>query len=120
MQNHDTRGASSAHTQKTPTYHPDYPDWESKPPAPPIDWDTIAEIIPPFVGFLSWLLWALFLLIPSLFGLHYAPMFSTANNTVFTLMGLVMCLAISTAIRAGHGARAIFFLLGISLLSFWF
>ncbi|MGB0849444.1 MAG: hypothetical protein ACPGSM_22095 [Thiolinea sp.] len=89
-------------------------------PDPGVDWDTIAEIIPALVNALAWLLWALFLLIPSLFGLHYAPLFSSANNAVFTLMGLVLCIALSIAIRAGHGARAIVFLMGISLLSFWF
>ena len=89
-------------------------------PAPPVDWDNIAEVIPPLVALLSWLLWALFLLIPSIFGLHDAPLFSTANNVVFVAMGFVLCMAISSAIRSGHGARAIFFLMGLSLLSFWF
>lgn len=98
---------------------------EYTPPTPetqtdPIDWDMVAEIIPPAFSVLCWVLWAAFLLTPSLFGLHYAAMFSTANNTVFTLMGFVLCIAISTAIRAGHGGRAVFFGLGIFLLSFWF
>ena len=99
-------------------YH--HPTPQEPQPTPPVDWDTIAEIIPALVAALAWLLWALFLLIPSLFGLHYTPLFSTANNAVFVLMGLVLCIALSIAIRSGHGARAIVFLLGISLLSFWF
>ena len=104
----------------------DYPEWERPtPPAPPeqpepIDWDTIAEIFPAGFSALCWILWAAFLLTPSIFGLHYAPMFSTANNTVFVLMGFVLCSAVSVAIRAGHGMRAVFFGLGIFLLSFWF
>lgn len=104
-------------------YH--HSEWESArptPPAPPepIDWDTVAKIFPAAFSALCWILWAAFLLTPSLFGLHYAAMFSTANNTVFVLMGFVLCTAISIAIRAGHGGRAVFFGLGIFLLSFWF
>ena len=77
-------------------------------------------IFPACFSVLCWILWAAFLLTPSLFGLHYAPMFSTANNVVFVLMGFVLCSAVSVAIRAGHGMRAVFFGLGIFLLPFWF
>lgn len=101
----------------------DYPELEQTTPASPaepVDWDTIAEIVPPLFSLICWALWALFLLIPSAFGLHYAALFSTANNVVFVLMGFVLCIAISTAIKAGHGMRAVFFGLGIFLLSFWF
>ena len=101
----------------------DHPEWERPTPPEqpePIDWDTIAEIFPAGFSALCWILWAAFLLTPSIFGLHYAPMFSTANNTVFVLMGFVLCSAVSVAIRAGHGMRAVFFGLGIFLLSFWF
>ncbi|MGB1012390.1 MAG: hypothetical protein ACPGVP_21930, partial [Thiolinea sp.] len=101
----------SVHQQPTP---------QQPMPESGIDWDTVAEIIPPLVAALAWLLWGLFLLIPSLFGLHYAPLFSDANNAVFVAMGFVLCMALSSAVRAGHGVRAIVFLMGLSLLSFWF
>ena len=86
----------------------------------PIDWNLVAEIFPALFSALCWIVWGLSLLIPSIFGLHYTTLFSTANNVIFVLMGFVLCMAMSTAIRAGHGARAIFFALSISLLSFWF
>ena len=89
-------------------------------PAEGIDWDTIMEITPALVSVTCWALWGLFLLIPTTFGLHYAPMFSTANNTVFVLMGFILCIAVSTAIRAGDGATAVFFAAGVTLLSYWF
>lgn len=101
----------------------DYSEYHrpTPPAAPePIDWDLVAEIVPPAFSLLCWILWAAFLLTPSLFGLHYAAMFSTANNTVFVLMGFVLCMAVSIAIRSGHGGTAVFFGLGIFLLSFWF
>ena len=85
-----------------------------------IDWDVIAEMFPTLFSVFCWMLWGMFLLVPSLFGLHDAALFSAANNTVFVLMGFVLCMTISTAIRAGHGARAVFFALGLFLLSVWF
>ncbi len=111
MKNHHSEYDYLMHYHPTP---------QATQPTPGVDWEEIAEIIPFLVAALAWLLWALFLLIPSVFGLHNAPLFSTANNIVFTLMGFVLCIALSVAVRSGHGARAIVFLLGISLLSFWF
>ena len=89
-------------------------------PSDPVDWETIAEITPSLVHVFCWLLWLAFLLAPTLFNLHHTHLFSTANNVVFVLMGLVLCLAVGAAIRSGHGGRAVFFALGLSLLSFWF
>lgn len=89
-------------------------------PSPPIDWDMVAEIFPPAVSALCWILWGMFLLIPSIFGIHHAALFPAANNAVFVLMGFVLCIALSTAVSLGHGFRAVFFAIGIFLLSFWF
>lgn len=103
----------------------DYSTWECPHPTPqrerePIDWDAIADITPILVDCLCWILWLLFLLIPTAFHLHGTEAFSTANNIVFVLMGLVLCLAIHIAIQIGHGARAVFFACGLLILSYWF
>lgn len=89
-------------------------------PEAPIDWDMIAEIFPQAFSVMCWVLWGMFLLIPSVFGLHGVAMFSTADNTVFVMMGFCFCIFQSTAIRAGHGVRAVFFAVGLFLLSIWF
>ena len=107
------------HLPDYPTIIPPATSDQSDQPEP-IDWDTVAEIFPALFSMTCWVTWGMFLLIPSVFGLHHAPLFSAANNTVFTLMGFVLCIATSTAIRAGHGGRAVFFGLGLFLLSFWF
>lgn len=101
-------------------YHSSYPDQVSPAPAEPVDWGLMAEITPALFSALCWLVWGLFLLFPSVFGLHYAGMFSAANNTVFVLMGFVFCMAVSTAVRAEHGARAVWFGFSLFGLAVWF
>ena len=84
----------------------------------PIDWGTVMEITPALVSVTCWLIWGLFLLFPSLFGLHGTHVFSAANNAVFVMMGFIFCIAVSSAIRAGHGGRSVLFALSVALLSF--
>ena len=70
-------------------YLHDYPSTQqAAQPATGIDWDVVMEITPAIVSVVCWTLWGMFLLIPTVFDLHYAPLFSTANNTVFVLNGL--------------------------------
>ena len=85
-----------------------------------IDWRVIHALIPWFSAFVSWLWWALFLLIPSVFGLHYAGMMPAMNNAAYTMMGLTLCLAATVAAQSQHGVRAIAFTFAVLLLAYWF
>lgn len=85
-----------------------------------IDWRVIHALIPWLAVFAAWLWWALFLLIPSVFGLHYAGMMPAMNNAAYTLMGLTLCLAATVAAQSQHGVRAIAFTFSVLLLAYWF
>ncbi|WP_287600605.1 hypothetical protein [Thiothrix sp.] len=85
-----------------------------------IDWRTIHALIPWLSTLFAWLMWAGFLLVPTVFGLHYAGMFPAANNAVYVMMGLTLCLAATAAASMQHGVRAIFFTGSVLLLSYWF
>ena len=85
-----------------------------------IDWRVIHALIPWLAAFTAWVWWALFLLIPSVFGLHYAGMMPAMNNAAYTMMGLTLCLAATVAAQVQHGVRAIAFTFSILLLSYWF
>ncbi|WMP17346.1 hypothetical protein [Thiothrix lacustris] len=85
-----------------------------------IDWRVIHALIPWLAAAVSWLWWALFLVIPSVFGLHYAGMMPAMNNAAYTLMGLTLCLAATVAAQSQHGVRAIAFTFSVLLLAYWF
>ncbi len=85
-----------------------------------IDWRVIHALIPWFSAFVAWLWWAFFLLIPSVFGLHYAGMMPAMNNAAYTMMGLTLCLAATVAAQSQHGVRAIAFTFSVLLLAYWF
>ena len=86
----------------------------------PIDWRGIHALIPWIAFLFAVVVWAMFLLIPTAFTLHYVGMFPAANNWLYVLMGLVLCLACFVAARVQHGARAILFAFAVLLLSYWF
>ena len=85
-----------------------------------IDWRVIHSLIPWLAVFAAWLWWALFLLIPSVFGLHYAGAMPAMNNAAYTAMGLTLCLAATVAAQSQHGVRAIAFTFSVLLLAYWF
>lgn len=86
----------------------------------PIDWHALGNMIPWIAALLAWAMWALFLLIPTAFGLHYAGLFPAASNWGYVLMGLTLCLAATVAAQVQHGVRAIAFTFAVLLLSYWF
>jgi hypothetical protein len=86
----------------------------------PIDWQRLHAAIPWVAVLLAVVVWAMFLLIPTAFNLHYAGMFPAANNWLYVLMGMVLVLAGYTAAKVQHGARAILFTFAVLLLSYWF
>ena len=86
----------------------------------PIDWKALHALIPWIAFLFAAFVWAAFLLIPTAFGLHYAGMFPAANNWLYVLMGLTLCLACFVAAQVKHGARAIGFAFAVLLLSYWF
>ena len=86
----------------------------------PIDWQAIHAMIPWLAVMGAWVMWAMFLLIPTAFSLHYAGMFPAANNWLYVLMGMVLCLAALTAAQKQDGVRAILFTFSVLLLSYWF
>ncbi|MEZ5452879.1 MAG: hypothetical protein R3E93_08720 [Thiothrix sp.] len=85
-----------------------------------IDWQALHRLIPWFAALTAWVMWAMFLLIPTAFGLHYAGMFPAASNWLYVGMGLTLCLAATVAAQVQHGARAILFTFATLLLSYWF
>jgi len=85
-----------------------------------IDWGLIHPLIPWIAAIAAFAMWALFLLIPSLFGMHYAGMFPVANNAVYVMMGLTLAIAAGVAAKSQHGVRAIAFSFSVLLLSYWF
>lgn len=85
-----------------------------------IDWQRLHAAIPWIAVVLAVVVWAMFLLIPTAFNLHYAGMFPAANNWLYVLMGMVLVLAGYTAAKVQHGARAILFTFAVLLLSYWF
>ena len=86
----------------------------------PIDWQRIHALIPWLAVIGSVVMWATFLLVPTVFGLHYTGLFPATSNWLYVLMGLVLCLACFVAARVQHGARAILFAFAVLLLSYWF
>ncbi len=112
MHANDTGTSARTSTQSD---HTTFPTTEER-----IDWNLLAEIFPALVNALAWLVWAGFLLLPTLFGLHHVDLFSTANNAVFTAMGFILCLTVGVAIRSEHGGRAVLFVSGLALLAYWF
>jgi hypothetical protein len=85
-----------------------------------IDWRVIHALIPWFAALAAWAFWVLFLLLPSVFGLHYAGAMPAMNNLNYTLMGLSLCLAATIAAQVQHGVRAIAFSFATLLLAYWF
>lgn len=85
-----------------------------------IDWRALHALIPWLAALGSWFMWALFLLIPTAFNLHYAGMFPAMSNWLYVGMGLTLCLAATVAAQVQHGARAILFTFSVLLLSYWF
>lgn len=74
----------------------------------------------PFIAALSaWLMWAVFLLIPTLFEFDYTGLFPAVSNWLYAAMGLTLCLAASVAAWFQHGVRAIGFTFAVLLLSYW-
>lgn len=86
----------------------------------PINWQRIHALIPWFAVIMALLVWAMFLLIPTAFNLHYAGMFPAANNWLYVAMGAVLVMAGYVAAKVQHGARAILFTFAVLLLSYWF
>ncbi|UOG93651.1 MAG: hypothetical protein L3K52_07965 [Candidatus Thiothrix sulfatifontis] len=86
----------------------------------PINWERLHALIPWMAFLFAVAVWAMFLLIPTAFGLHYAGMFPAANNWLYVLMGLTLCMACFVAAQVKHGARAILFAFAVLLLSYWF
>lgn len=86
----------------------------------PINWQRLHALIPWLAFLLAALVWAMFLLIPTAFNLHYAGMFPAANNWLYVAMGLILCLACFVAAQVKHGAHAIAFSFAVLLLSYWF
>ena len=85
-----------------------------------IDWRAIHALIPWVAVIGAWAMWATFLLIPTLFGLHYAGLMPAANNWGYVMMGLTLCLAGMVAAKVQHGVRAIAFTATVLLLAYWF
>lgn len=85
-----------------------------------IDWQALHRLIPWFAALAAWVMWALFLLIPTAFGLHYTGMFPAVSNWLYVSMGLILCLAATVAAQVQHGVRAILFTFAVLLLSYWF
>lgn len=85
-----------------------------------IDWKSLHGLIPWFAALTAWVMWGMFLLIPTAFGLHYAGMFPAASNWLYVGMGLTLCLAATVAAQVQHGARAILFTFSVLLLAYWF
>ena len=96
------------------------PDHYPTPLGQAIDWQAVHALIPWFAVMGAWVMWAMFLLIPTAFSLHYAGMFPAANNWLYVLMGMVLCLAALTAAQKQDGVRAILFTFAVLLLSYWF
>lgn len=86
----------------------------------PINWQRVHSLIPWCAVILAAVIWAMFLLVPTAFGLHYAGMFPAMSNWSYVAMGLTLCLAAFRAAKAKHGVHAIGFTFAVLLLSYWF
>ena len=86
---------------------------------PCIDWALLHQLIPWLAAAFAWLMWAVFLLVPTLFNFDYAGMFPAVSNYAYVMMGLTLCLAASVAAKFAHGVRAIAFTFSVLLLSYW-
>lgn len=84
-----------------------------------VDWALLHQLIPWLAAAFAWLMWAVFLLIPTLFNFDYAGMFPAVSNYAYVMMGLTLCLAASVAAKCEHGVRAIAFTFSVLLLSYW-
>ncbi len=85
-----------------------------------IDWQRLHALIPWFAVIGALIMWAMFLLIPTAFGLHYAGMFPAMSNWSYVAMGLTLCLAAFRAAKTHQGVHAIGFTFAVLLLSYWF
>lgn len=94
--------------------------WKTETENTPIDWQRIHALIPWFAVIGAVVMWAMFLLIPTAFNLHYAGMFPAMSNWSYVAMGLTLCLAAFRAAKAKHGVHAIGFTFAVLLLSYWF
>lgn len=81
-----------------------------------IDWH---GLIPFLAALFAWLMWLVFLLLPTVFNFHYAGMFPAVSNYAYVMMGLTLCFAASVAAWLAHGVRAIAFTFAVLLLSYW-
>lgn len=86
----------------------------------PIDWQRIHALIPWFAVIGAVVMWAMFLLIPTAFNLHYAGMFPAMSNWSYVAMGLTLCMAAFRAAKSKQGVHAIGFTFAVLLLSYWF
>ena len=89
-------------------------------PSQPIDWRLLHSMIPWLVTSFAFVMWAMFLLIPTLFGIHNAVMFSALNNASYALSGLTLCFAAFRAAKANHGVHTVVFAFSVLVLSYWF
>lgn len=69
---------------------------------------------------MTWLFWVLFLVVPTLTGMHGVMFADVTNSAVFLLIGLVFCTAQNIAIKQKHTFRMVIFAATTAILSFWF
>lgn len=95
-------------------------DHISQQPPSAIDWRLLVVMSPTLLLWLAWVVWLAFVVIPTLFDLHYAANVPTGNNLAFCGIGLTELLAAGQSLGMGNIGRSVLFSLSVCLLSYWF
>lgn len=89
-------------------------------PANAVDWRLVVLMSPTLLLWLAWGVWLAFVVIPTLFGLHYAAYIPTGNNLAFCGIGLTELLAATQSMHMGKIGHAVLFSFSVCLLAYWF
>lgn len=86
----------------------------------PSPYQTLAPLVPWLVAAYAWLWWAAFMVLSTLLGAHDTHYFSSLENGMYCLLGLVLCLAVTIAAQDDQPIRAVFMAASVHLLAYWF
>lgn len=89
-------------------------------PTSAVDWRLLVVMSPTLLLWLAWGVWLAFVVIPTLFGLHYAAYVPSGNNLAFCGIGLTELLAAQQSANMGQIGRSVLFSSSVCLLAYWF
>lgn len=84
------------------------------------DWRLLRALLPYLCSAYAWLCWLAFLLLASVWGVHDTLYFSALENTLYCLLGLVLCLATTVAAQDNQAMLSLLLTLSVQLLAAWF